>query len=78
MARKKTIIRVLKGFTSGGVDYNPGAVIDLDSPERQEELARWPEDAVKNRLNNGFLTYDTVDVDVEEPKAEKPEKKAKE
>lgn len=76
MARKKTIIRVLKGFTSGGVDYNPGAVIDLDSPDRQEELARWPDDAVKNRLNNGFLTYDTVDV--EEPKDEKPEKKAKE
>jgi hypothetical protein len=75
MARKKTIIKVLKGFVSGGVDYAPGSVIDPESPKDQDDLSRWPDDALKNRLNNGFLTYDTVDI--EEKAAEKSKKDEK-
>ena len=67
MARK-TVVKVLKAFTSGGVNYNPGDVHDLDSAEFQEELSRWPEGAVSGRLNNGFLVYDTVEVDTPAPK----------
>jgi len=67
MARK-TIVKVLKAFTSGGVNYNPGETFDVDSESFKEDLSQWPDGALAGRLNNGFLVYDTVEIEAPAPK----------
>lgn len=41
-----------KEFNAGGCAYQPGREVS------DEELARWPEGSIVNRLKHGFVVYE--------------------
>jgi hypothetical protein len=51
----KAVLIVKQEFTSGGVAYG------IDDVVKDEDLARWPEDALARRLTEGFVTYGAGD-----------------
>jgi hypothetical protein len=59
----RTELVCVQQFAANGKDYGVGDVIP------KKDVQAWPDESLPNRLNNGFVKYDTVEVPDKEPKA---------
>lgn len=59
----RTELVCVKQFSAFGKDYGIGDIIP------KKDYTVWPDETLPNRLNHGFVKYDTVEV---ADKAEKP------